>query len=424
MRNARAGTCGRSQNGMVALNIESTLRIGALAPGEIRALSEAWQVGAILPVRVIGGNERQVSLMIDGSRVEANHQGNQPLPDAFQARVASNGAQTVLEVLTPASAAMPDGGRVDALRNLMPQQLSQAALLADLARLDPALSNDAVALRTLLPSDVRNALSQLLAALPHATDLRAPQALLRALQFSGTQLEHHLQRLVQVGASESQATEILQGDWKAALLRLLAALNRHTRPQAPLPDAASSPPPLARQALAAQPRLAQSALPPSNNPAADATALMGRMHTHVQGALARIEIAALETQLGTPVPLWLIELPLRGTDGFDMVQMRIFRDPGDHPAGTDSQALPWRLSFALDLPSLGVVEGDVAVRAQRVQVQLRAARAAAQRELDAALPQLAATLSAAGLMPEKLSCTLGLRERGRLGSGGLLNATA
>lgn len=407
------------------MNIESTLRIGALAPGEIRALNEAWQVGAILPVRVIGGNERQVTLMIDGNRVEANHNGSQPLPETFQARVTSTGAQPVLEVLPPPTAnAAPDAAHVDALRNLMPQQLSQTALLADLARLDPALSNDAVALRTQLPADVRNALTQLLAALPRAIDLTRPLTLLRALQSSGTQLEHHLQRLVQVGANDSQAAEILQGDWKAALLQLLAALSRHARPQAPLPDAASSPPPLARQALAAQPRLTQPAVPPSSNPAADAASLLGRMHTHVQGALARIEIAALETQSGTPMPLWLIELPMRSADGYDMVQMRICRDAGDAPAGTDPQTLPWRLSFALDLPRLGPVEGDVAVRAQRVQVQLRADRASTQRELDSTLPQLAATLTAAGLVPERLSCTLGLRERGRLGSGGLLNATA
>ena len=406
------------------MNIESTLRIGALAPGEIRALSEAWQVGAILPVRVIGTSAGQVSLLVDGNHVDASHDGSQPLPETFLARVVTSGAQIMLDVLPPSAAAISEASRVDALRNLMPQQLSQSALLADLARLDPALSSAAVALRAQLPADVRDSLGKLLAVLPSASDLAQAASLQHAVQSSGTLLEHHLMRLVQADAGDTQASELLQSDWKAGLLRLLAALSRHTRPQPPLQDATSSPPPMARQALEAQPRLVQPTPLPGSDAASDAAALLGRMHAHVQGALARIEIAALETQTGTPTPLYLIELPMRSADGYDMVQMRIARDHAGAVAGADPQTLPWRLSFALDLPRLGAVEGDVAVRARRVQVQLRAARAMTQRELDAALPQLAAALHAAGLVPERLSCTLGLRERGRLGSGGLLNATA
>ena len=397
------------------VNLESTLRVGSLAPGELRRLADAWRIGSVLSARLLGSDSGRLRLLIDGTPVEAEMPPGGAPSTNFQVRVAALTPTPVFEILQPPGPAM----LAAALRALLPQQLTQTALLAALGAIAPRLSEPrAAAAAAALPADVRTALTALLAAVPTTRALESGPALQQALRGTGPLLEAVLLQAIQTDASA--ATALLQSDWKAGLLRLLGALSHHARPQPPMPGAAQVPPPLARQPLIPQPRLAATLMATANGEVDPAA--LGRLHTHVQGALARIEIAALEAHPEAALPTWLIELPLRHGDGYDLVQLRVGRD-GAAATGPDD-AGAWRMGFALDLPALGAIEGEVQLSGLRIAVTLWAERAATQRRLDAVLPALATRLGAEGLRPERLFCHTGLRERPRVGSAGLLNTTA
>ena len=392
------------------MNIETSLRIAALPGGESRALAETWPVGAVLPVRLLEQRGTLLDLLLDGQRASAQlPPGSGALPESFRVRVLAAGSQPLLELL---DAEAGDALRMEALRTLLPRQQSQTLLLADLQWLDAHPNESA----RLLPAEVRDALAALRATAPDSTQLGDSERLAGALRRSGGGYEQQLLQLAQ-DLSITPGTPPLGGDWKAALLRVLQVLARQGRPLPARAETGLSPPPLARQPLHAEPRLAASD-PGANRGENDADVLLGRMQAHVQGALARIEIATLEG--GTQPLLWLIELPLRARDGYDLLQLRIAQEGhGDETPNT-----LWRLAFAVDPPRHGAIEGEIVLRSRRVQVQLRVARAATQRLLEAGLPRLAAALTTSGLLPERLQCSLGLREPARLGSTGLLDATA
>jgi hypothetical protein len=357
------------------------------------AAADTWRVGTLLTARILGQTDiGKLLLDIGGLTVEADAAGTS-LPQQFQVRVLTQGTQPQLEV-------MP--GRVDeqvamqGLRERLPLQNGYAQLLGVLS----ALASRPIA-RT-LPAPLRAALATLEAAISKPDDVSSPLGMKEAIAKSGAFLEAHL--------AEPKDDTPAADDFKAALLSLRRALadlpasrpapRPGTEGGAPARPLNDTPPPLAQRALVAQPRstaLAETVVTEDN-----VDDLVGQLRGDVRAALSRVEIGQLESQPQSG--LWMIEIPLAGVRGYDVLQLRI-------EEGKASPAEPegmWTVGFAIDPPSLGAVQGEIQLRVPRVSVRLWAQHGETVSRLETEFVSLRRQLEKSGLQLDHFACMHGL----------------
>jgi hypothetical protein len=131
--------------------------------------------------------------------------------------------------------------------------------------------------------------------------------------------------------------------------------------------------------------------------------LVEHLRANTRGAVARLEISQLESQPQTNV--WMLELPIRGNRGYDILQLRIEREASSMgEGGVDS----WTLGFAIELPSLGPLQGDIHLRGMRTSVRLWGQFPQSVVALEAQAPSLRSMIERAGLQLEHLSIVQGL----------------
>lgn len=342
--------------------------------------AESWRIGTVLAARPLGINpDGLMVLQIGAMAVEAEAPRSQ-LPSQFQVRVLTLGAQPLLEIIAPHT---PEPAIQVALRERLPQQNGYAPLLATLDALAqrPALRQ--------LPAYIRPALALLEHGVRTPAEITRGEGLNEAIKRSGLFLES------QLAQSHLDMAGLSQEDWKGALLRLASLLDDYLPARRPQASDSETPPPLQQRGLQAQPRIM---LPPEllND---DVDALLGRLHGEVHAALARLEVAQLEA---TTVPAWMIEIPLQGEAGRDIlqIQMQYTTDTEGHTS--------WVLGFAMDLPALGPVQGELQLRDLRLAVRLWAERADTVLRLEHQFGPLRQRLSACGLILDQLSCQQGL----------------
>ncbi len=359
--------------------------------------AQSWHIGTVLSARPLGVNPQGLLVLQVGAlAVETELPGGQ-LPAQFQVRVLSLGAQPQLEMLPqPADATFQ---RV--LRERLPQQNGYAPLLATLGTLAqrPVLRQ--------LPPELRTALALLEQSLRTPAEITRGEGLREAINRSGLFFESRL------ASPHGNLAALAEDDWKGALLRLAALLDR--RAPAPVPanrnDAA---PPMLQRGMHAQPRV-----PLPLAPADDGVGpLLDRLHGEVKAALARVEVAQLDAS-ASPLPAWMIEIPLQGEDGRDVLQLQLELsiDPADGGHG-------WTLGFALDLPALGPLQGELQLREPRLTVRLWAEQMETAQRLERQFGPLRQRLAACGVLLDQLSCQVGLPQPPGRHSAVLLQATA
>jgi hypothetical protein len=359
--------------------------------------AQSWRIGTVLAARPLGvGNGGLLVLQIGAMTVEAESLGT-PLPSQFQVRVLSGGSQPLLEILA--------GAQVDpliqrAMRERLPQQNGYAPLLATL---------DVLAQRPVLrqlPPELRAALALLEHGVRTPDEVTSGAGLREAIARSGLFFESQL--------AQPHADPALIGaeDWKGVLLQLASVLGAHAPVHASSANA-DTPPPLHQRGLLAQPRAAM--LPGTDNDP-DLDQLIGRLHGDVQAALARIEIAQLDA---TTAQAWMIEIPLQGEQGRDVLQIQL-----EHGQDAESGSQHWTLGFALDLPALGPLQGELQLRDLRLGVRLWAERSKTSYRLERQFGALRQRLAASGLILDQLSCQTGLPQAGGGQGALLLKATA
>lgn len=366
------------------------------------AASESWRVGTVLSARPLGmGEQGRMVLQIGALTVETDPLGV-PLPSRFQVRVLAMGNPPLLEILAGAGA---DPRVQQALRERLPQQNGYAPLLATLGALAqrPVLRQ--------LPPEVRSALALLDQGVRTPQDISRPEGLREAIARSGLFLESQLAR------PRSNPLPLGEEDFKAVLLRLAALLDRQPRLPAHVPASnADTPPPLRQRGLQAQPRVPL-AMPLADVPAdEDIHQLLGRLRGDVHAALARLEIAQLDA---AGAQAWMIDIPLQGPDGRDVLQIHL-----EQGQDAETGAGTWTLGFAIDLPSLGPLQGELQLRDLRLNVRLWAERNATTERLERQFTPLRQRLAASGLQLEQLSCQTGLPQGRSHASALLLKATA
>ncbi|WP_266172196.1 flagellar hook-length control protein FliK [Dyella subtropica] len=360
------------------------------------ASADSWRVGNVLAARTLGLNEQgHLVLQIGPITVEAESLGTQ-LPSQFQVRVLSLGPEPRLEVLgmTP-----PNQTASRALLERLPQQNGYAPLLATLG---------ALAQRPLLrqlPPQLRAALALLEHSIRTPVEIAHGPGLREAMKRSGLFLES------QLAQPQTDLGMLGEDDWKAALLRLAATLDQST-PAAPTAGEAETAPPLLQRGLFAQPR---APMPEPLQPG-DVESLLVRLHGEVHAALARLEVAQLEAHNANA---WMIEIPLQGESGQDILQLQL-KPSDDDP----DQPSAWNFGFAIDLPRLGPVQGELQLRGLRLSVRLWAQRADSTDRLERRFNQLSQQLTANGLILDQLVCQTGLPQPTNHRSAVLLKATA
>lgn len=357
--------------------------------------AQSWRIGSVLSARPLGVNPQGLLVLQVGAlTVETELPGSQ-LPAQFQVRVLSLGAQPQLEVLShPAD---PTSQRV--LRERLPQQNGYAPLLATLGTLAqrPVLRQ--------LPPDLRTALALLEQSLRTPAEITRGEGLREAISRSGLFFESRL------ASPHGSLAALAEDDWKGALLRLAGLLDRRAPAPAP-PNRSDAAPPLLQRGMQAQPRLP---LAPADD---GVELLLDRLHGDVKAALARVEVAQLEAG-ASPLPAWMIEIPLQSKDGRDVLQLQLefAADPVDGSHG-------WTLGFALDLPTLGPVQGELQLREPRLAVRLWAEQAETAQRLERQFGPLRQRLAACGVLLDQLSCQVGLPQPPGRHSAVLLQATA
>jgi hypothetical protein len=368
--------------------------------------ADSWRIGTVLSARPLGVSPQGMMILQIGAMAVETQSPSTQLPPQFQVRVLSMGAEPLLEVVIPSG---PETFVQQAMRERLPQQNGYAPLLATL---------DTLAQRPQvrqLPSSIRTALALLENAMRTPEEISDGPGLREAVTRSGLFLEAQLADPMAMGDALGEE------DWKGALLRLATALQMAgyaTKPSVNgLGNAPDTAPPLQHRGLQAQPR---AAMPEEGDPllgddAQDLRPLLERLNTDVHAALARLEVAQLET---AATSVWMVEIPVQGKDGRDVVQLQL------EQGATHSDPSTWTLGFALELPSLGPVQGEVQLRGQRLSVRLWAHMAATVEKLDRRFDMLRDRLAASGLILDQLSCQHGMPQTGQSRSAVLLKTMA
>lgn len=357
--------------------------------------AQSWRIGSVLSARPLGVNPQGLMvLQIGALTVETEVPGN-PLPAQFQVRVLNLGAQPQLEMLSSTPA---DPTFQRALRERLPQQDGYAPLLATLGALArrPMLRQ--------LPPYIRTALALLENCMRTPADITRGEGLRTAIARSGLFFESQL-------LQSPAASMTIEGDWKGALLRLLGLLDQQAGASASTRRTDTAPP-LQQRGLQAQARLPV----PLLSDDAPVGGLLGDLHGDVRAALARVEVAQL--QAGT-LPGWMIEIPVHGDDGHDVLQLHL--EFIDDPANDDHG---WTMGFALALPALGPVQGELQLRDLRLSVRLWAEYGSTVQRLERQFIALRQRLAACGVALDQLSCQTGLPQPPGRYSAVLLQATA
>ena len=368
--------------------------------------ADSWRIGTVLSARPLGVSPQGMMILQIGAMAVETQSPSTQLPPQFQVRVLSMGAEPLLEVMIPSG---PETFVQQAMRERLPQQNGYAPLLAAL---------DTLAQRPQvrqLPASIRTALALLENAMRTPEEISDGPGLREAVTRSGLFLEAQL-------ADPAALDEALgEDDWKAALLRLATALQTGgyaTKPAIAGPSTApDTAPPLQHRGLQAQPRAAapEEGDPLLGDDAQDLRLLLERLNTDVHAALARLEVAQLET---AATSVWMVEIPVQGKDGRDVVQLQL------EQGATSSDPSTWTLGFALELPSLGPVQGEVQLRGQRLSVRLWAHMGSTVEKLDRRFDMLRDRLAASGLILDQLSCQHGMPQTGQSRSAVLLKTMA
>ena len=368
--------------------------------------ADSWRIGTVLSARPLGVSPQGMMILQIGAMAVETQSPSTQLPPQFQVRVLSMGAEPLLEVMIPSG---PETFVQQAMRERLPQQNGYAPLLATL---------DTLAQRPQvrqLPSSIRTALALLENAMRTPEEISDGPGLREAVTRSGLFLEAQLADPMAMGDALGEE------DWKGALLRLATALQAGgytAKPSANGPgNAAETAPPLQHRGMQAQPRAAapEEGDPLLGDDAQDLRPLLERLNTDVHAALARLEVAQLET---AATSVWMVEIPVQGKDGRDVVQLQL------EQGATSSDPSTWTLGFALELPSLGPVQGEVQLRGQRLSVRLWAHMGSTVEKLDRRFDMLRDRLAASGLILDQLSCQHGMPQTGQSRSAVLLKTMA
>lgn len=239
-------------------------------------------------------------------------------------------------------------------------------------------------------------------ALPEPVIRAAQQVLAGRIRLDGPPLTGpQLQRAV-LGSGLFQEAKLAagtlplpQGDMKTALLSLRQSLGAWLGQQAAILPAAKVAPPL----KGSVPRVRSGEVAPLE-PSTSSTDIGKQLLDRTEAALSRLRLhqnASLPEPASRQTADWSLDLPVTIGQHQALLHIQIHRDqPGQGEADSERG---WQMRFAINLPGLGEVGAQVSLRGGGAGVMLWAADPETAQALEASLPELRGSLSAAGLQP-------------------------
>ena len=201
-------------------------------------------------------------------------------------------------------------------------------------------------------------------------------ALKRAVQQSGLFFESQLLALLDSG------NMLPSGDLKAALLKLLARVNRVLPPT--------------RGDTGAEPEPEKVA--------------MLTLRDELEGALSTITLKQLAAWRADG-KAWSFDIPFRIDDAVYGVALRIEREPTHAGAKPDPEDTDWKILINVTLPTLGDVTAELFLRAEKVSVVLYVQQDDTAQLMNGSLHQLKSSLEGRGLNVSVLRCHQGQRDK-------------
>jgi hypothetical protein len=295
-----------------------------------------------------------------------------------------------------------------------------------------------------LPTSVREQLDRLWRTLPEATQLQRPDHLRQALKNSGPFLEAHLAKMA-MGSPERLYPAM---DIRAQLLRLAEAL-RQQIPQQPNSRPTTTPPATAAPTPLAQPTVSQSATttgtPTASTPTAHTAAMPATTHTPAEAkpesnlpnalprqtvqyeglkaeqilqqllqqtdaGLARIQQQQVQMSQADIRPQWLMELPIKHSDGVDVFDIRIQPDAEQQGHSDKDPTHPWTVMLAFNLDGLGPVRAQISLFNGQISNYWWAEQPETVQLFQQHLSFLENRLQHAGVPFQQLVCACGIPE--------------
>lgn len=385
----------------VSLNTTATTGTSATLTSTTELRGVPLKTGQVLSAIVLEANQRtgQALLSLAGGQVRVQTQQPLVTGSAIRLTVQTPGPPLVLNLQTeaPATPSALNAGQAALLNRLLgalAQRVSQSA---------------------------GQTISSSPAAMPQkpglATTTAPPSAAPSASALPAAELPTVLQRALlplQQGSPSSNAPPppIDTGKLAAALG---AFVQQNSRPGPP-PDATTAAPQIqtlhtALQQAAQQLRQAKPTAtldnappatpsPPAASPSGAATA--ANPHTVINQWLNQLETSQLRTAIQhlSGTPSWLIDAPVLVHDQAHRLQLAIQPDAANTAPNTE--APPWQLDFALELPQFGALHGSLRLQGQTISVRLYADQPDSQTALRNELPRLDQQLRAADFTPQHL----------------------
>ncbi len=366
-----------------------------------------WQAGQILQARSLpqpsGGPP---VLHIDGKHLPLNLP---PLPlptgQTLTLQVLNPGQPVALRVLDVSTPSISQ----QAVRDALPRQLPLSSLLAHLHAITSTT-------RSKLPVEIQQQIQQMLDRLPRLDGVGQAAGLQLALANSGIFFEARLAEALRSNLTFTQTAQQLGGDLKGGLLGLLSLLLglglglglrmpsgatalSTRRGQRRLTDV---PPPLPNSQPFAQPRMPANAASLLN---LGLPQQLQELLRQVDGSLARIQLSQLAANAEDDGRRsWLLDLPLRHGDQFDLLQIRIDKERGGKGQGADSL---WSITLAVELDGLGEIHIRVTLSGGVVSATFWAENDHTTKLFTRHLDELQQRLQAAGLHVGSLNARCG-----------------
>jgi hypothetical protein len=381
------------------------LDLSAVPTSRVQPLTQAWTVGQLVDLVVIGRrDENSIAIRVGGEVLRAETQASLPPGAHVLARVVATGPQPVLEPLTaPAATTSVQQVVRDTTTAVLPRQLAPGPALAMLAQHVAQVS------QTPLPAsaigDAVQAIRSLLTSLPAAASLGRVAELARAVEAAGHGLEAALR-----GVVEGSRAALPEGDLKWRSLSVLSALRQVSATQE-LPGGSGLARSLQAPALplvsppAPGVQIAPTPLLPGNEPGPPPSAhpLAQALHECadlLEGLAARVTLRQLqhtEAAHGGAV-YWAFDLPVAVDGRPDAIEFE-FRHAGATVTGDEP---PLSALVRVPLAASGELRARLSITGARLSVTLWSDDSTVRTQVSSELERLRAQLLSAGLTVERL----------------------
>jgi hypothetical protein len=295
-------------------------------------------------------------------------------------------------------------------RELLPRQQSLHTLVPLLQKfLQPSAQAQ-------LPPTIAKAVLQLLRAMPRAEQMQEANGVRQAVENSGSFFESRLAHEQSAsGRVPDSLAALFSSDLKAQLNAVLAAI-RAAAPNA-LAIARAQPPQNDADELVYShkpgPHHAAIPLASADNKSDTTDSLLHQLGKLLQSGLASIQLNQLDSasarQIGndnqTPLPTWLVDVPLRTPHGADQLQLRIEQRPARQHSKTQQQ---WTVHISLDLHAAGKLAATLTIADKSVAATLWAEHEKTHRTVHSEMAYLRAGLESVGVKVTEMQCRHGV----------------